>query len=259
MTHPLRIMIVEDDSFTALTIEEILVKFGYIICGKAVDFDSAIKIMKNESPDLIIMDIDLDGQQPDGIMTAHELLRIKPVPIIYLTGVTEFETFQRAKKTNPVAYLYKPFRDDELAIQIDLALSNFYQGNITDIVSTSKCIYISEGQNKLVRVFHDGIYYIKAQRKYTDVFITKEEAQKLDKRKTFDINLPFTFPVGFGHLTSHLPNSFYKVSRSLAVNLDHLVLIDNGHFLIGPHEIPLKEGGRKLLLARINSVQKTNK
>src|SRR6218665_1407189 len=149
MTNLLRILIVEDNPLTALTIEEVLTKFGYFICGKAVDFGSAVTIMKNESPDLIIIDIDLDGQQPDGIMTAHELLRIKPIPIIYLTGVTEFETFQRAKKTNPVAYLYKPFRDDELAIQIELALSNFYQGNITDIVSTTKCIYIAEGQNKL--------------------------------------------------------------------------------------------------------------
>ncbi|HEY1054117.1 MAG TPA: response regulator, partial [Emticicia sp.] len=239
MNQSLRIMIVEDDSLTALTIEENLKEYGYTICGKATDYQSAINLMVKESPDLVLLDIDMDGQQPDGIMIAHELLRIKPVPIIYLTGLTEFETFQRAKKTNPVAYLYKPFRPNELAIQIELALSNFYQGNRSEIISTTKCIYVPDGLNKLVRINYEGIYYMRAQRIYTDFFLTQKEAQILNPKNKYNPNTPFIYSVGFGHLLSNLPENFYKVSRSVAINLDHLLVIENSHALVGPHEIPL--------------------
>lgn len=259
MSQPLRIMIVEDDSLTALTIEENLKEFGYTICGKVTDYASAINLMLKESPDLVLLDIDLDGQQPDGIMIAHELLRIKPVPIIYLTGLTEFETFQRAKKTNPVAYLYKPFRPNELAIQIELALSNFYQGNRSEIISTAKCIYVPDGLNKLVRVNYEGIYYLRAQRIYTDFFLTQKEAQILAPKDKFNPNSPFIFSVGFGHLLSNLPENFYKVSRSVAINLDHLIIIENNLAMVGEHKIALLEGTRKILLSKINMIRSRKK
>lgn len=259
MNQSLRIMIVEDDSLTALTIEENLKEFGYTICGMAIDYQSAINLMLKESPDIFLLDIDLNGQQPDGIMIAHELLRIKPVPIIYLTGLTEFETFKRAKKTNPVAYLYKPFRPNELAIQIELALNNFYQGNRSEIVSTTKSIYVPDGLSKLVRINYEGIYYIRAQKIYTDFFLTKDEVQMLSQKSKINLNTPFIFSVGFGHLLSHLPENFYKVSRSVAINLDHLLIIENNHALLGPHEIPLIEGTKKNLLSQINMVRSRKK
>lgn len=259
MEQPINILIVEDDTLLALTLEEILTKSGYRVCGKASSYNAAMDLIRNASPDLVIMDIDLNGEQQDGIVVARAILDVKSVPIIYLTGITEFDTFQRAKGTNPVAYLYKPFRPDELVIQIELALSNFYQGIKTEIITTTKSIYVPVGENKLSRVNYEGIYYIKAQKKYTEIFLTQQEAVNQDTRKTNDIYKPFTFSVGFGHLLSHLPDNFYKFSKSIAVNLDHLTKVDKGFFFIGPHEIEFKEGDRKLLLSKVNFVNSRKK
>lgn len=255
MSQSLRIMIVEDDSLIALMIEESLIHFGHSVCGKAIDYTTAINLMLKESPDLVLLDIDLDGQQPDGIMVAHELLRIKPIPIIYVTGIKERETFQRAQKTNPVSYLFKPFRPDELAIQVELALSNFYQGHRSEIVSNARSIYVPDGLNKLIRINYEGIYYVKAQKIYTDFYLTQKESEILSPKNKYNSNFPFIFSVGFGHLLSNLPDNFYKVSRSIAINLDHLLAIENNHALVGPHEITLIEGTRKVLLSRINMIR----
>lgn len=259
MSQPISIMIVEDDPLISMSIEEHLIQSGYAICGKATNYESAIKIMATQSPDLVILDIDLDEQTRDGVFVAHEINRIKPVPIIFLTGLTEHYTFERAKKTNPVAYLYKPFRPNELAVQVELALSNYYHGNRSEIISTTKHIYIPNGQNKLVRINFDGLYYIRAQKAYTDLFLTQQEANTLVPKKEYDCNKPFLFSVGFGHLLSHLPDNFYKVSKSIAINLDHLNSIENQHLMVGPHEIPLLEGGKKLILTRINHIQSRKK
>ncbi len=242
MNNPLRILIVEDDSLTALTIEENLLDAGYFVCGKAIDYESAI-LMKKESPDLALIDINLNGRQPDGIATARELMRIKSIPFIYLTGLTEPETFKRAKSTNPLAYLHKPFRPSELVMQIELALHNFYQGSMEDVVSMSTYIYVPDGQNKV----------------YTEFFLTHEESQRIYPDKLFQPKLPNIFSVGFGHLLTILPENFFKLSRSLAINLDHLSKIENNRIFVGPHEITLIEGSRKLLVERLNIIRSRKK
>ncbi|MBA4850617.1 response regulator [Emticicia sp. BO119] len=259
MNQILRIMIVEDDPLTQFTIEENLVKAGFIVCGKAHDYASAIQIMKKELPDMALIDIDFGGSQPDGIETAKELMRIKSIPFIYLTAFTEAETFKKAKKTNPLAYLHKPFRPSELTMQIELAIHNFYQGNMVDIVSMPDHIYIPDGQNKLVRINYKNMYYVNAHKVYTEFFLTQEEFQRIYPDKNYHAQIPNVFSVGFGHLLSFLPDNFFKLSRSITINLDHLNKIESNQIFVGPHELPLIEGGRKLLLERLNVIRSRKK
>ncbi|RYU97461.1 response regulator [Emticicia agri] len=259
MNQILRIMIVEDDPLTQFTIEENLTKAGFVVCGKAHDYSSAIQVMKKELPDLALIDIDFGGSQPDGIETAKELLRIKSIPFIYLTAFTESETFKKAKKTNPLAYLHKPFRPSELTMQIELAIHNFYQGNMPEIVSMPDHIYVPDGQNKLVRINYKNIFYINADKVYTEFFLTQEEFQRIYPDKKYHVQNPNVFTVGFGHLLTFLPDNFFKLSRSLAINLEHLNKIENNQIFVGPHELPLIEGGRKLLIERLNVIRSRKK
>jgi DNA-binding response OmpR family regulator len=252
-------MIVEDDPLTQFTIEENLIKAGFVVCGKAHDYASAIQVMKKELPDLALIDIDFGDKQPDGIETAKELIRIKSIPFIYLTAFTESETFKKAKKTNPLAYLHKPFRPSELIMQIELAIQNFYQGNLVEIVSLPDHIYVPDGQTKLVRINYKNIFYINAHKVYTEFFLNQEEFHRIYPEKTYHIQIPNVFSVGFGHLLTFLPDNFFKLSRSVTINLDHLNKIESNHILVGPHQLPLIEGGRKLLLERLNVIRSRKK
>lgn len=112
-TPPTKIMIVEDERIVALHLSQQLKKLGYVVTSIAASGDTAIAQARDFRPDIILMDIHIEGDK-DGIETA---LRIKDelhTPVIYLTANSEAATLERAKQTEPFGYIVKPFGEREL-------------------------------------------------------------------------------------------------------------------------------------------------
>ncbi len=116
-----RILIVEDDAIVAMTIEDSLHEMGYSVVGRAANANDAIRLAGDEKPDLILMDIRIQGDR-DGIEAAGEINRSNNIPIIYLTAYSDNETIRRAAKTQPYGFLTKPFRQKEMYSTIEIAL-----------------------------------------------------------------------------------------------------------------------------------------
>ena len=116
-----RIMIVDDDVFVTLQLSELLTSIGYDVGGVAASGKEAMEMVRDVRPDLILMDIVLQGE-PDGIGAAKEIMSELDIPVIFITGYTETEFFDRAKRTKPFGYLLKPFRIIQLKAAIDIAL-----------------------------------------------------------------------------------------------------------------------------------------
>ncbi|MGA2105747.1 MAG: response regulator [Methanoregula sp.] len=116
-----RILIVEDETIVAMTIEDALQTMGYAVVGTVSTSEDAIKMAGTTRPDLILMDIRIQGEK-DGIATAEEITAMYHIPIVYLTAHADETTFRRAMKTQPYGYLTKPFRDRELHSTIEIAL-----------------------------------------------------------------------------------------------------------------------------------------
>src|SRR5579864_2442011 len=115
------ILIVEDDGIVAIDIKKGLEDGGYEVSGVAVSADDAVLEALSTCPDLVLMDIRIQGSL-DGIEAADLLRNRFGVPIIYLTAHGDPETFERAKKTEPMAFLLKPFRQAELVNAIEIGL-----------------------------------------------------------------------------------------------------------------------------------------
>ncbi|HIJ60851.1 MAG TPA: response regulator [Nitrospirae bacterium] len=115
------ILIVEDEIITARDIESKLQKIGYDVCEIAASGEEAIKFAEEYSPDLILMDIQLEGQM-DGIEATDKISRKYDIPIVYLTAQTDLITLHRAKITEPQGYIVKPFTQRDLLITIGMAL-----------------------------------------------------------------------------------------------------------------------------------------
>ena len=98
------ILVVEDEAITAILYSKVLTRAGYRVCKPVATGEEAITTADSESPDIILMDINLIGEI-DGIEAAEKILEHHPVPIIFLTGYSNEDTHQRALKLNPVAYL----------------------------------------------------------------------------------------------------------------------------------------------------------
>ncbi|SMO66671.1 PAS domain S-box-containing protein [Saccharicrinis carchari] len=121
-----KIFIVEDDRFITAIFTMFLRDLGHELVGKASLGREAIEKCKKLKPDVILMDIHLDGEL-DGIQTAEMLKREMEVPIIYISSDTSSPVIERAIVSNSYGYLVKPINKKELGISIDLA---FYKHRV---------------------------------------------------------------------------------------------------------------------------------
>ena len=116
-----RILIVEDERVVALDLSLTLEKLGYAVVGNVISGSEAIECARTERPDLILMDIRLNGEI-DGIDTAREIHLFWNCPVIFLTAYSDEQTLQRAKHATPFGYLVKPFKTVELRCTVEVAL-----------------------------------------------------------------------------------------------------------------------------------------
>jgi len=118
-----RILIVEDEDIIAMDLENKLKNMGYDVAGLASSGQEAVRQAAALQPDLVLMDIRLKGAM-DGVTAAHQIRALFDTPVVYLTAHADDYTLHRAKKTEPVGYILKPFEDKELHASIELALHN---------------------------------------------------------------------------------------------------------------------------------------
>ncbi|MBK7395093.1 MAG: response regulator [Myxococcales bacterium] len=116
-----RILVVEDEGIVALDIQRTLVRLGFDVTGVAASADEALAQARSEPPDLVLMDIHLRGAR-DGVHAAEDLRAELDLPVVYLTAHSDVATVQRAKLTEPLGYVVKPYKSAELLSVIEIAL-----------------------------------------------------------------------------------------------------------------------------------------
>ena len=164
-----KIVIVEDESLIALDISRTLKKEGYTVCAVVDNGKEAIDAVCKYQPDLILMDIYIEGPI-DGITTAKRIKETNAnVPIVFLTAYADRATVSEAIKTSPESYLVKPFKRPELLATIELALFKAQES--------------PEPINSIVELCTDYTYdKIKRQAMYhgSQIPLTKKEMQLLE-------------------------------------------------------------------------------
>lgn len=116
-----RILIVEDVANVATVLKARLETFGYEICDVVNTGQKAIDVAIGCQPDLVLMDIMLEGDMT-GIEAATEIQKKMSVPIIYLSCLSDNRVMDRAIETNPYGYIVKPYDSAELRFSIENAL-----------------------------------------------------------------------------------------------------------------------------------------
>jgi len=109
----LSIFIVEDDAFQAFFLEKMISRLGYDIIGKSSSGEQAVQLTVQLKPDIILMDISLEGLM-DGIEAARIIQESISAKIIYITGSSDDYHRKRAEETDYSDYLIKPVTKDIL-------------------------------------------------------------------------------------------------------------------------------------------------
>jgi PAS domain S-box-containing protein len=116
-----RILPVDDEVIIAAQLQELLVSIGYDVPHIAVSAVEAIGLAKRLKPDLIIMDIMMPGLM-DGIAAAEKIRADLDIPVIFLTAHSDEALIARAKLSDPLGYILKPFDESQMKCVIELAL-----------------------------------------------------------------------------------------------------------------------------------------
>ncbi len=116
-----RIFIVEDEKIVAADLQMSLENLGYHVLGIAASGQEAIDAIEIHRPDLVVMDIKLQGPM-NGLEAARHIYQRQDIPIIYATAYVDEETIAQAKETEAYGYLLKPYEDKELQATIEVAL-----------------------------------------------------------------------------------------------------------------------------------------
>lgn len=116
-----KIAVCEDETIVALDIQRFLKRNNYSVSGVYSKAEELLADLSANRPDLVLLDIHLAGEM-DGLEAAEILFNHFDIPVILLTAYADSSTIDRAKRTQPYAYVLKPFNERELRTSIELAL-----------------------------------------------------------------------------------------------------------------------------------------
>ena len=118
-----RVLVVEDDTLVGMGLRAQLEKLGHVVVGQASTAAEGIALYRDQQPDLVLMDIRLDGA--DGIELATQLLKERRSPMVVLSAFSDTQLIERAGAAGVFGYLIKPVSVESLQAQIEVAVRRF--------------------------------------------------------------------------------------------------------------------------------------
>lgn len=208
----MRVLIIEDEFFVSSHLKRMLVGLGYkvpAVCHSVTKFNE----VDLDDFDVALIDIHL-AEDESGLDVAT-IMNQEGKPFIFLTANKEPNILKKAVMNKPVAYLSKPFRQDELEAALQLA----------EILSPSNIeVRTPAGKEEIQTT---SILYLKADDSYTQI-VTSDKTYT--QRKVLKSYLEV------------LPDNFIRVHRSYIVNKDHITAKSSKHLNLGEHQIPISRG-----------------
>lgn len=237
----IRIVAVEDDPIYAETIRMIVEQTDYELVGQFANGDEALLAIKAIRPDLLLLDIHIQGSL-NGIQLAEKAGA--DIPAIFITSLREKEIFEKAKGTRPIAFILKPFDSLMLQNTIELAVSQF-AGETNEVWSEKDLIvkdsFFIKEKSSLVKVPMDTIHYVEAEDKYCTLY-TREKK--------------FVLRISLQEILTKLPENFIRIHRSIVVDATKILRLNlESHELqVENVTLPIGTTYKDSLLSRIQRI-----
>lgn len=208
-----RIVIVEDDILLAEEIKSELDGLGYCIDGIASGEEELNEILEVSGyPEAVVMDIELKGNK-DGVELAHDLNKVLPVGVVYLTDKDDDRTMNRIERNYKSIFASKPITNfTSLGINLDIAIQE-KENREKEIEKPDFVFVIEKDRNDRVKVDFKELEFVEANGSSCDLNTVKK------KKHTISKNLTEFLP--------SLSDDFIRVHRSHIVNITCVESIEN--------------------------------
>jgi len=212
-----KILLVEDDFLNRRLAKKILIAYGYQVL-EAKHAQEALDTLKNESVDLIILDIHLGEQALNGISLGHEIKHTYQFPLIYLTAYETPEIIAQAMATTPYSYLTKPFKHIDLINAVQIALTQAAKTAVKKVF-----LQVKDGSFNL-SLHIDEIGHIESDGNY---LLLHAGAKIYRYRSTIS------------KILQSLPSSFVQTHRAFIININKVEKFSSKSIIINQKEIPI--------------------
>jgi len=220
--------------------------------GTTDNSTDALKVLNQETPDLILMDVHINGEH-DGIELADIIHKQNPIPVIFITSMVDDLTFKRASRTGPLNFLLKPFTDIQLRRTIELTVRKLTGTEETppkeELANSSwssdflfRDHFFIKTRQQLEKVAIEEVLYLEADGHYCQVHT--------EDRK-------FLVHQSMTELSARLSTkAFMSTHRSYYVNLSKITAVDVQENVVklGRREVPLSRRSKEAVLKRLDWV-----
>jgi DNA-binding LytR/AlgR family response regulator len=239
----LKIVVVEDEFSILMDITRRLEKMGFVVVGSALNYEEALVEILENKPDVLLLDINLNATK-SGIDIAKKVNENYPIPIVFLTASSDKTTFDEALLTNPMGFIVKPFKEEDLRNNLELAYKKFHQEkNETHVLEekqSNQNLFLRHN-NSFENINVNDIIYLEAMDNYTKI-------HSLTKR--FVINNPLK------NVLNQLPeNQFFRIHKSYVVSTTHIKTVDSSSVILKSGEnIPIGKTFKNDFFKQLNII-----
>ncbi|MDO9577380.1 MAG: HD domain-containing phosphohydrolase [Candidatus Cloacimonadales bacterium] len=165
-----RILIVEDEKIIAEDIKRTLISYKYDVVSIVSTGEEAVEIAGKQRPDLILMDIMLQGDMT-GLTAAEIIYKNYNIPVIFLTAYSNDEILAKAALSSPFGYLIKPFEDRELQVNVEMA---FYKYEMEQVLKYSRNLLLKliDTVPNYISLSDSDSKYVLSNKAFADSFDT---------------------------------------------------------------------------------------
>ena len=243
------VLVVEDESIVSKDIQYSLKKLGYEVIGSSATGAKAIELALELKPNIVLMDIMLKGDI-NGIEASAEIKKSLNIPIIFLTAYADENTLEKAKITEPYAYILKPFKEIDLHTSIEMALYKHgkelevikerdFLYNIVENKESNEFIFV-KSNSKLIKLYNKDIYFVEALKDYVVINT---------------LNSRYTIHSTMKEIEKKLPdNQFVRVHRSFIIRTDKIAQIEQPNIILENDKRIIPVGGsyKEMLVKKLN-------
>jgi len=243
MAKQIQVLIVEDEFIIADYVQGCLLNLGYAVAGVCTSYDEAVEALQKLPPDIAIIDIGISGKK-NGIEIGTYITQNMDIPFIFASSYSDRSVIDKAKETQPRAYLIKPFTEEDLYAAIEMALVNFGRQKVTDR-SEEEIIVIHDGifirhKNKFIKIMLDELIYAEADDNYVNLFT---------------LNTHYTLKTTLLKLLEVLPQNFWRIQKSYLINLHHLKSFDTEEAVVHNKTLPVGKSYHDALFEKLKIVK----
>lgn len=209
-----KILILEDQELIAENLRRVLIKLGTEKVYVATSAEMADQIVASNDLDLLLVDINLGENQKTGTDFMLELIKINPIPHIYITANADEKNINAASATFPEGFLEKPYTQQSIQASISIVLRKIDKNKITVNLN-----------NKKILIDINEILFVESENNYVNFFL--DNGQKCVER------------ISLRQLFEKLTPNFVQIHKSFAVNIDAVDVYSGSQVTIKEHTLPI--------------------